>query len=246
MTSFYNQCLEIMQSTLSLLEKRVPEPIQVPYKDSFVFRYKEKTLHQALVQKTARLISGLFSARLLMEHGFVQEQASIQRTLDELQEDITFLAFSVIFNEQTVLHKNYLVAFYMDEFDSSNSTFTYLKRPMIPRKKIRAYIARTGLQMPDDSKTLDSLHAVGDTYSGFIHAFSPHIMDMYGGKPAKFYVCGMLGTNRHIEHRIDLWNYFYRALCALSFVVKAFSDDKLFDDLHKFIIKIESTPKIYY
>lgn len=245
MDNFYDKCLDIMQTTLSLLEKLVPEPVRVPYKDSFVFRYIEKSLEQALVQKIARLTSGLHAARLLMEHGFVQEQASIQRILDELQEDITFLSLSVIYNNKTSLHQDYLTEFYKDEFESTNINLTSLKRGMVPRKKIRAYIARTGQGFLNMNNTLDSLHAVGDTYSGFIHAFSPHIMDMYFGEPAKFYVQGMLGTDRHNEHRKDLWSYFYRGICALSFTAKAFKNDELFDDLHKFIVKVESAPRTY-
>ena len=245
MDTFYDKCLDVMQTTLSLLETLVPEPVLVPYKGSFVFRYKEKSLKQALIQKIARLISGLHAARLLLEHGFVQEQASIQRMLDELQEDITFLSFSAILNDQTPLHQEYLNEFYKDDFESNNANYVSIKRKMIPRRKIRAYIARA-LQNPSDvSKTVDSLNAVGDFYSGYIHAVSPCIMDMYYGEPAKFYVRGLVGTERHYEHRNDLWNYFYRGINALSYVLKVFKVEELLTDLNKFIAKIESTPRAY-
>jgi hypothetical protein len=47
-----------------------------------------------------------------MAHGFVQEQAALQRILQELHEDITFLAYSKIFNDFTPLHQEFLDAFY--------------------------------------------------------------------------------------------------------------------------------------
>lgn len=103
----YDQALTNMERTLHDLASRVPPPQRVSFKDSFVFRHVEKTVHQALVQKLARLISSLNAARLLMEAGFVQEQATLQRVLDEISEDISFLSFSVVYHDATPLHQAY-------------------------------------------------------------------------------------------------------------------------------------------
>lgn len=135
MNRLYDQALTNMESTVHLLAGRVPPPTRVPFKKGFNFSYVEKSLHQALVQKLARLLSSLHAARLLMEHGFVQEQASLQRMLDEMQEDITFLSFSVIFKNTTPLHHAYLDAFFEEEFDADSALASTQKRPMIPRKK---------------------------------------------------------------------------------------------------------------
>lgn len=43
-----------------------------------------------MLQKFARLISGLHSLRLLLGSGFLQEMGVIQRTLDDFEEDILF------------------------------------------------------------------------------------------------------------------------------------------------------------
>ena len=73
-----------------------------------------------------------------MEHGFFQEQAGLQRMLDELNEDILFLAFGVIFGNTTDLRQEYLVAFYEEEFDNPDSAIkSTQKQPMVPRQKIR-------------------------------------------------------------------------------------------------------------
>lgn len=87
----YDDALRSMTSTLASFEKRVPPPQRVPYKDGFVFRYTEQTIEQAIIQKLARLISGLHAARILLDHGFFQEQAALQRMLDEFREDVMFL-----------------------------------------------------------------------------------------------------------------------------------------------------------
>lgn len=232
----YEQALKHMERTVHGLAKRVPQPKSIPYKDGFVFRHVEKTMHQALVQKLARLVSSLHAARLLMMHGFVQEQAAIQRILDELQEDITFLACGVIFGKWTPLHDEYLTAFFEEEFDADSAIESTQKRPMIPRKKIRAWIASIegGL---DPSTGIEVTRTISKTYSGYIHAASPHIMDMYGGDPPRFYMTGMIGTPRHGEHRADLWNYFYRGIIAFGFAAKAFGDDELFNTIRDFTDK---------
>ena len=112
MDALYSQTLSDMESTLAALAKRVPEPERVQMFDSFAFRYVEKTIHQAIVQKLARSISGVHAARILLESGFIQEQAALQRMLDEFQEDVLFLSYAVITNDVTDLHRRFLEAFY--------------------------------------------------------------------------------------------------------------------------------------
>jgi len=230
----YKQALKNMEHTLRIFAGHVPPPQQIPYKDSFVFRYVEKSVHQALVQKLARLISGLYAAHLLWSAGFVQEQASLQRILDEIAEDIAFLSFSVIYGDSTELHKTYLDAFFQEEFDPNDVVVSSKERATVPRKKIRAYIDRVASGPKGSSKHLNAARTVSKTFSGYVHAASPQIMDMYGGNPPRFHVQGMRGTERHLEHSADLWNYFYRGILAFGFTAKAFGDEKMFSSIKQF------------
>ena len=223
-----------MEHTLLAFASRVPPPQRTPYKDSFVYRYVEKSVHQALVQKLARLISGLYAAHLLWSTGFVQEQASLQRILDEIAEDISFLAFSVIYGDLTDSHMAYLDAFFQEEFDPNLAVVSSKERATIPRKKIRAYLDRVASGPKGSSKNLDAARTVSKTFSGYVHAASPQIMDMYGGEPPRFHVRGMSGTERHLEHSADLWNYFYRGILAFGFAAKAFGDEKMFLSIRQF------------
>lgn len=230
----YDRALALMELTVNSLALRVPQPQQVPYKDSFVFRHVEKTVHQALVQKLARFVSSLHAARLLTMYGFVQEQAALQRILDEIQEDITFLALGEIFGKWTSLHQDYLDAFFEEEFNAESAIESTQKRPMLPRKKIRAWIAAMEGSDMDPSRSIELTRTISKAYSGYVHAASPHIMDMYGGNPPQFHMRGMLGTPRHDEHSADLWNYFYRGIIAFGFAAKAFGDDDLFNTIRDF------------
>ena len=234
MNALYIQILRNMEQTLLSLEKRVSPPQRIPFKDSFVYRYVERTIHQALIQKLARVVSGLHAAYLLLQHGLVQEQAALQRMLDEFHEDIMMLAYASIYSDVTALHEKYLAAFYEEEFDKENAIESTQKRPMVSRKEIRAYLAKVEGAALDPSRGIELSRTVSKAYSGFVHGASPHIMDMYGGHPPRFHVAGMLGTEREEEHREDLWNYFYRGIISFTFVAKAFGDDQLFDRIRQY------------
>ena len=158
----------------------------------------------------------------------------MQRILDELQEDVTFLSLGVIFNKRSKLHDDYLAAFFEEEFDADTAMESTQKRPTIPRKKIRAAIASMEIGL-DRNTGVEVARTVSKAYSGYVHAASPHIMDMYGGNPPRFHMRGMRGTPRHIEHRADLWNCFFRGIIAFSFAVKAFGDDQMFASIHNFL-----------
>src|SRR5665213_3444210 len=95
--------LEQLEKAFRRLEMRVPPPKRKPWKDSFVFRYVEQTIQQAIVQKLARTITGLRAIDVLLERGLFQEQGILQRTLDEIEEDIVFLSSAIINNDMTEL-----------------------------------------------------------------------------------------------------------------------------------------------
>ena len=201
-------------------------PQRVPFKDSFRFRYVEQTVHQAIVQKLARLVSGLHAARILLSYGFVQEQGALQRMIDEFREDVTFLAEALLRNEVTPLHRKYLAAFYQEEFNHEDPLKSSEQRPMILRKKIHAYLARAARDPSTHAKLAQTL---SKSYSGYVHGASPHIMDMYGGNPPRFHVRGMRGTPLETAYRRDFWNYIYRGTHAFAYAAMAFGDRAMRD-----------------
>jgi hypothetical protein len=235
MDALYEQTLRNMENTLHGLTRRLPAPQKVPMKDSFVFRYVEKTIHQAIVQKLARMVSGLHAARILLERGFIQEQGALQRMLDEFQEDVTFLCYAVIFSDVTDLHRTYLDAFYQEEFDNPDDVVeSTQKRPMVSRQKVRAYLARIEGSGLDPSRAVKVTRSLSKAYSGYVHGASPHIMEMYGGNPPRFHVAGLRESALYPDHQDDLWDYFYRGICAFGFAAKAFGDEELFASIQKF------------
>lgn len=230
-------CLDRMEKWFRILEPTVPAPEKVPYLGQYVFRYRERTLEQALILKLARVVSGLHGARLLVNNGFVQEAAALQRLLDEFQEDINFLSLARLDDDYTELHQNYLNAFYEEEFDNpADPVASVQKRSMIPRRKIHAYIARKEAEVGvrERIRGAQLRRTLSKLYSGFVHGAAPQILDMYGGWPPRFRVSGMRGTPREYRQREDLWNYFYRGVICFYEVALVLDRFNVADEAKQF------------
>ena len=206
-------------------QRRIPRPVEVTFPDGLEYRYQEQSLEQALIQKLARVVTGLRAACVFLEHGLLQEEAALQRMLDELQQDISFLAYARMFDDYADLHRRYLESFYQEEFDLPDSPIdSSQKRPAIPRQKIRAYIAAKEATVNEPSRGTRLTRTLSKAYSGFVHAASPQIMNMYGGPRVGFQIRGQVGTPHQKDHELDLWNYFYRGLISFAEVACVLGD----------------------
>jgi hypothetical protein len=237
--SLIRSCLSNMESAFRQLESRVPAPRLIAVPMGPAMRYEEKTIHQAILQKAARLVSGLHAIRVLMLAGLGQEQAVIQRTVDEIDEDIVFLAQAVASGELTELHERYLADFWAEEFDEPTALASTQRRGMVKRKNIRAAIARSsGLPDPSWQDTVKETNY--KSYSGFVHAASPHIMDMCGGDPPRFHLATLRGTPRMASHGEDALNYFFRGHLTMAVAANAFGEAKLAESLLRASVSFES------
>lgn len=241
MPHLQNEAVEVMSRAFRRIEAALVPPECVPHRNSFVFRYKNKGIHEALVQKIARSISGLNAVAVLIGTGYVQEAGVLFRTLDEIQEDIFFLASAETNGARTDRHTQYLDAFYTDAvFFRPEGSLQIPKSNLVPRKKIRAHTMKVLGQEINVSQALAASESVATAYSGYVHAASESIMNMYGGDPPHFHIQGMRGTPRMSESSRDAENYVYRGLMATIAVAKAFEDASLVEILYKFLAEYES------
>jgi hypothetical protein len=67
----FERVLEALNDGFRQIEAKVPPPVQKPWLGSFVFRYEEQTIQQAIVQKLARLLSGLHAIEALLGSGLI-------------------------------------------------------------------------------------------------------------------------------------------------------------------------------
>jgi hypothetical protein len=212
----FQNVLAELDGAFRRLEAQVPPPVKVAQGEGFVLRYQEKLAQQALLQKFARYISGLRAAHLLLEQGHCQELGVIQRTLDEIEEDILFLALGLT-GEMTDRHMQYLEHFWMENPGPST----------VQRDKIRAFV-NSGVD--DPSSANHAGRAIFRTFSAYVHATSVSIVDMCAGEPPRYQLAGMLDNPLYADHAEDIWNSFYRGLVSAVFVAKAFNDDALMEE----------------
>jgi hypothetical protein len=233
--------LDLMDRAFRDFENPMPnKPVLVKMAFGMAFRYNEKDIYQAIILKLARAQSAVRAAYVLLKNGFLLEQAILHRAIDETNEDIIFLAYAVTNDTITDLHKRFLDSFWEEEIDESgNMIDSKQKRPMIPRKKIRAYIANVEKAVLDPSRGIELSRTLSKTYSGFVHGASPHIMDMYGGNPPHFHTNGLPGTPRMQEYAGDLWNYMYRTFLSHIVVAKVLGSEKLVEILTKYKLMFE-------
>lgn len=230
--------LDWMDTSLNKLLTIIPPPKTINIHGGFTYRYMEMTAQQAIPQKLARITSGLRASQNLLEHGYFQEQAALSRMVDEYQEDVFFLSFGVIDNNFTDSHKKYLDAFYQEETSSKDKKENWNKgRNLLPRKKIRAFIANRSHEMagidattqnPSDQIALSTL--LSNAYSGFVHAASPQIMEMYDPQNNSFHTNGMLGSYLEADHTHDIRNYFIRGVLAYGISALALGNESIFHE----------------
>lgn len=235
MIKLFHEISVVIENAFREIEATVPSPAFIELGPGKVFRFKEESVEAAIVQKCARMISGLNASLVLLKTGYVQELGALFRMLDEFNDDILFLCQAIREGEVSDLHKKYLKAFYQEEFDNPDNAFlSEQKRETIQRRKIHSAISRIPEQElnPSDAKQL--LRTLSQAYSGYVHAASPHVMEMYGGYPPKFHVTGMLGTPRIAESQKNAWNYVYRGLITTMIVVLTFKKHDLLKELYKF------------
>lgn len=227
--------LGAMEMAFRKLEASVPRPVKVLTGESFVFRYKEQSIEQAIVQKLARVISGLRAADVLHAYGFFQEQGAVYRTLDEINEDVMFLAMGITHGPPTPTHERYLKAFYQDQVPEGWTPGMPVKGPDTPpRREVRKVIKRLGFPQGN------FMEQVGKTYSGYVHAASQNVMDMYGGTPPRFHLSGMRGTPLEADHAEDSWNYVFRGFLVFMTAAKAFGDMALVHQLQPVLADLDN------
>jgi hypothetical protein len=235
MDQLYESSLKMMDEAFRVLSTKVGKPEVQAMGAGYVYRYKDKSIYQAIVQKLARVVTSLQAVRLLNRAGFLQEQAALQRTIDEFEEDIAFLCFAVIFRDFTPLHQEYLTAFYEEEFDVPESAVeSTQKRPMISRKKIRAFVSKDRGTGHAQSTTIEVVRTVSKTYSGYVHGASPQLMEMYYGNPPEFHLWDAVDSPFYEDHRDDLLNHYYRSILSFALAAKSLDEDTLFARIRDF------------
>jgi hypothetical protein len=243
--NIYQQTNLFLENCFKKIEKDAPRPEVIILGSINQLRYKDKRLEIAILQKLARYISGLNSSLILLDYGYTQEMGVLFRTLDEFQEDIVFLCIPLNENEEeSQLHKDYLMDFYQEEFDVPDNAFlSSQNRKTIPRKKIHAALARILKNNLNPSDTQQNIGTLSQLYSGYVHGTSVHILDMINPNDFQYYLSGMYGTYRQDEFYNAYWSFAYRGIVTMLHVSKTFGYHDIAEECLKFRDYFEGTTK---
>ena len=224
----YVQALKEMERGVNVLANHVDPPQFL--EELGAFRYTEKTIQQAIILKLVRTVSTLYAVRSLCNLGLVQEQASLQRIASEIYEDILFLAFGILQEDsESLLHKKYLEEFFQEEPRNAKAAMeSTRKHRSVPRKEIRKYVSHVGGIPEDSGRTHKVFMEVNRLFSGYVHAASPQIMDIYRGDPPRFHMRDIRKEPGIYEpYRKSVWHSFYGGLAAFGITAAAFGDRTL-------------------
>lgn len=209
--------LDLLDWSFDILQHLVPKPVMVVRQGSYTYRYREKMVEQAMVQKVARVISGLRAIEVLSQNGLFQEQAALQRVHDELTEDIFFMCLALRQEPHCKTLKQLVDAFYAEPIGEAPGKSDPPKGPdSPPRQKIRARTAALGGATADPHGQIVVAATVSRAYSSFVHASTEAIMDMYDPGSGRFLTASMLGSEFAGDHKADADNYYFRSVVAVS------------------------------
>jgi len=164
------------------------------------FRYENPDALTLEVLKCVRIASALRAAFTLLVNGHTIEVGVMFRTIDDACGDFFFVDEVIDTGKANAAQAKYLAEYFGDEKSINDNE---------RRRKVQAAEARyLGQGNPSDAK--QTVKTIDNTFSGIIHGSYSAMMDMYGGKPARFHVEGM--PVRSIEYRVHLGIYIHRAL----------------------------------
>lgn len=226
--------MQWFEAAIAALETMIPPPAFGKAADGErELKFLEQTLEQALVLKLARYVSSLQAALILSKSGFLVEVGALQRILDEVSEDITFLALACHAVELDEIHKDYLKAFWEDEPTFVDFSRKPRKRFMPPRDKIQAHIERSSNDGKENHRSLSAAKYMSRNYSGYVHSAAPHVMLLVHPETLKLQVSGISYRPLRIEIDESLKHHIYRGVVAVAMTAKALDHKQLHLDAMK-------------
>ena len=230
----FRDTIAVCEAVFRILEAQIPDPVRVWKGDDFAFRYKEQTPQIVVVQKLSRIVTGLRACLVLLENGLYQEVGALFRMLKEFDEDVQFMCEAIRSGRLTELQERFMSDFFQPEFDHENPFLATQSRNRVPRRQIQAALARIPENPMNPSDAQESARSLTNTYSGYVHGASEHILDMCAGDPPRYQLAGMRGTRRQNEFEGLAWDYFYRALLDFMWAAGAFGPNELLGELYAY------------
>ena len=231
----FERAVETLESFLSLVMNGYGNKPEVIDRNGHnAVRFVTATPCDAILLKFARVVSLNRAMLLLMDNGFVQEQAIIQRAIEETNEDIMFITVNITESNKSARFESHLSEFWKEDYEDPNAPVKTRIPRAFNRRGISAFLNRLFGQ-PNPSHADDAHNAVYTMYSGFTHGAAPHIMELYQPDKQAFLTRGLLGTNRQLDYVFDASNSIYRSFLSAGALAKGFGSAELYKIASEFI-----------
>jgi hypothetical protein len=214
-----------MERLLTVLAGSVPKPLFYHSgQEHYGFRYaKPGVLHFCLL-KAVRSVSALNAMIVLARGGYAQEIGVLVRTLVECTTHIEFVLDAL--GDDGVLRSDvdkYVKGYFADYARNSSADF---KRAQVRQGIVHKHLGET-LDMVAEQNGLTEGRKPAETvysniyltYSNYVHAKYPEVMDMYGGTLGRFHLDGMGGTPKDDENFAIIDTFIDTAAIALKLIV---------------------------
>lgn len=232
--------LQIIRDVTPLLEKsiymfcdEISKPSWINDKDNIFPRYQNPiSLHFQILQ-AVRIVSGLNASVCLLNSGYTQETGVIVRTIEEFLSKIMFIHEAHVKGHRTTEQQRLIDEYFKYDIRSTKDIIEG-NNFWVNMNKAYASFARIlaeGTKNSDVYSVQRKLRALYDAYSGYVHGFYPHIMEMYEGGTERFRINGMRGTRRIKEMIKTIASCVVRTLNTLSLIAKSLQLSELEKEL---------------
>lgn len=216
-----------------------PEPWIRKYgEEAFAFRHhpKDRSNYLASYLKLVKAISSLNACIHLMKAGFAQETHALARSIDDLGQDILFLANTEETGANLKDQIRMLNEFYKEISENPDEPLNVTEDFSLNRKKVRSATSNIMGRKGDPHYVRTVGTANHRLFSSFLHGSYVTIMELFNPGMNKFDMCGQPGTPR-IQDCIDFFqNHIYGIILA-GILVARFANR---DDLRERLLKVRS------
>ncbi len=194
--------------------------------EHYGYRYGKPGVRHFCLLKSVRAVSALNAMVALARGGFAQEIGVLVRTLVECTTHIEFVIDALDENDVLAPYVDkYVQDFFADFARNSSADFKRAQvRQSVVHQRLGATLDDIAQQAGDAGQRAPAERMYSNvylTYSNYVHAKYPEIMDLYGGTPGRFHLDGMRGTPKDEENLQIIDTFIDTVAIALKLMVSS-------------------------
>ena len=197
----------------------------------FFWDFEEHSIRTVMLGKGVRIISGLRSAMLLADNGYVTECMTILRVVDECISEIGFLVEGCGAKEPLKEHVEFVRQYFLPMPMTSEEHAKMPKQKWVKREDIQSGFLRLSDSVLkevdlDTDKVKRSMKFVTYTFDKYVHAGYLTTVELYSGKTKRFMLGGHEGSEERTYAKQMVASKLHNSMGAFAHVSRLFGDEK--------------------